>query len=429
MMAGRMQNLTGKSLKHSIKPDHPYGMQFNNGQKNLFSRRPLRPIRAALKPETGILRFLMPEVMKALLCLWLFLPLISCSTITPVETQVQQSRENGFKTELPKKVQAFATPEKIASVTPREQFQYSLGPGDLVSILVWKRPELSQENIMVSPDGLIAIPRIGSLNVLDKTPVEVQGLITTKLEVLYIKPEVTVRVHEFHNNKAFVLGRVSKPGVVNFPGKGSLLEALALAGGIPDQNKDTSLTKCAIIRGNDIIIWIDLQDLLRNGNMALNAPVKNNDIIYIPEASDEMVYVLGEVITPGAIQLKGGMTVMKAIMLAGGMNKYANPEKVFVIRQQNDKGDVVRVDLRDLLEHGDFGKNFSLMPNDIVYISPSGMAKFNYALEKVLPSLQMLNFGLTGMESLGVMQELRKKIWGQSGFINSSSTTTTNSGN
>jgi polysaccharide export outer membrane protein len=400
-------------------------MLFNNVQAGLFSMRLFRPLPAALKHMTETGCYGISQAIKALLCILFFLPLISCTTLQPIETPAPLSSENGFKAELPKKVQAFATPEKIDSATPRGQFLYSLGPGDLVSIQVWKRPELSQDNLMVSPDGLITIPRIGSLNVLDKTPIEVQGLITSKLEALYIKPEVTVRVQEFHNNKAFVLGRVSKPGVVNFPGRGTLLEALALAGGIPDQNKDTSLTKCAIIRGNDIIIWIDLQDLLRNGNMALNAPVRNNDIIYIPEASDEMVYVLGEVITPGAIQLKAGMTVLKAIMLAGGMNRYANPEKVFVIRQQSVKGDVVRIDLRTLLEHADFGQNFSLMPNDIVYISPSGMAKFNYALEKVLPSLQMLNLGVTTMESFGVMQELRQKIWGQSGFVNSSSTTTT----
>jgi len=403
-------------------------MLFNHVQESLFPFRLFRTLPATIKYGAGTGRPLMHGAMNALLFLSLCLLLNSCTTLQPVETGTRPSGENGFKAELPKKVQAFATPEKIESATPHGQFQYTLGPGDLVSIQVWKRPELSQENIMVSPDGLITMPRVGSLHVLDKTPIEVQSLITSKLEVLYIKPEVTVRVQEFHNNKAFVLGRVSKPGVVNFPGKGSLLEALALAGGIPDQSKETSLTKCAIIRGNDIIIWIDLQDLLRNGNMALNAPVRNNDVIYIPEASDEMVYVLGEVITPGAIQLKSGMTVMKAVMLAGGMNKFANPEKVFVIRQKNDKGDVVRVDLKNLLEHADFGQNFSLMPNDIVYISPSGMAKFNYALEKVLPSLQMLNLGVTTMESFGVMQELRKKIWGQSGFVNGSSTTTTTTG-
>ena len=368
----------------------------------------------------------------ALLCSLLLLLLSACSSISPKETIVSEKGETNFKTELPKKVQEFASPDRIKALDTQDAFQYRLGPGDMISIQVWRRPELSQEGILVSPDGFLTVPRIGNVQVLGLTVAQVKALVTSKLEFFYIEPEVTIRVQEFHNNKAFVLGRVSKPGVVNFPGKGTLLEALALAGGIPDQNKDTSLTKCAIIRGNDLIIWIDLQDLLRNGNMALNAPVRNNDVIYIPESSDELVYVLGEVQTPGAIQIRGGMTVLKAVMLAGGINKNADPEKVFVIRQQTLKGDVIRVSLKELLENGDFTKNFSLMPNDIIYVSPGGMTKFNYAIEKIMPSLQMLNLGFTDLESLGVMERLRSKIWGQSGFINSSSsgtstTTTTTS--
>jgi len=353
----------------------------------------------------------------ALICLLL----AACSSISPIETTVSKKGQSDFQTEMPAKAQEFATSDRIKSLDTGEPFEYRFGPGDRITIQVWRRPELTQDGIVVSPDGIITVPRIGTLYVLGKSVNEVQSLITRKLETFYIKPEVTVRVLEFQNNKAFVLGRVSKPGVINFPGKGSLLEALALAGGIPNQNRVSSLTKCAIIRGNDTIIWIDLQDLLRNGNMALNAPVRNNDVIYIPEAADELVYVLGEVVTPGAIQIKSGMSVLKAVMLAGGMNSKADPEKVFVIRQQSLKGEVIRVNLKNLLESGDFTQNFSLMPNDIVYISPGGMAKFNYALEKILPSLQMLNTGFSDLESLGIMEKLRSKIWGQSGFINSSS--------
>jgi polysaccharide export outer membrane protein len=356
---------------------------------------------------------------------WLLLLFLSaCSSISPSETTVSKNGESNFKTDLPKKVQEFATPDRVKALDTKEVFEYRLGPGDMISIQVWRRPELSQEGVLVSPDGFLTVPRVGNIQVLGKSVSEVKELVTSKLEFFYIKPEVTIRVQEFHNNKAFVLGRVSKPGVINFPGRGSLLEALALAGGIPDQNKETSLTKCAIIRGNDTIIWIDLQDMLRNGNMALNAPIRNNDIIYIPESSDEMVYVLGEVFTPGAIQIRGGMTVLKAVMLAGGLNKNANPEKVFVIRQQTLKGDVMRVDMKKLLETGDFTQNFSLMANDIVYVSPGGMTKFNYAIEKIMPSLQMLNLGFSDLESLGIMERLRSKIWGQSGFINSSSSGT-----
>jgi polysaccharide export outer membrane protein len=354
-----------------------------------------------------------------------FVLLTSCSSISPKSSQLPTTPEKEFKVDLPKKIQEFATPAKIEALSPHEIYQYRLGPGDFINVQVWHRPELSQDHLVVSPDGFIAIPRVGSINVMNSTPDEVQRMITSKLEALYIKPEVTVRVNEFHNNKAFILGRVSKPGVVNFPGKGTLLEALALAGGLPDQGKEASLTKCAIIRGNDTVIWIDLQDLLKNGNMALNSPIKNNDVIYIPEASDDIIYVMGEVVTPGVLQLKNGMNVLKAIMLAGGVSKMANPQKVFIIRQNNLKGDIIQVDFKNLLEHGDFSQNFTLLPNDIVFISPSGMAKFNYALEKLLPSLQVLNIGVSTAESFGFMQKLRQQLWGQTGFVNSSSSTTT----
>ncbi|MBM3423281.1 MAG: polysaccharide biosynthesis/export family protein [Chlorobi bacterium] len=373
------------------------------------------------KPGSGNPSSRLAHTLVSLHAMLILLLLASCSSISPREiTLPVQQPEKAFKADIPKKMQEFATPSAVRELTPSEQFRYRLGPGDVINIQVWRRPELSQENIIVSPDGNIAVPRIGLMNVLYRTPAEIQQMVTSKLEVLYIKPEVTIRVQEFHNNKAFVLGRVTKPGVINFPGRGTLLEALALAGGLPYHGKETFLTKCAIIRGNDTVIWIDLQDLLKNGNMALNASIMNNDVIFIPEAEDEMVYVMGEVITPGAIQLKSNMNVLKAIMLAGGMNKRANPEKIFIIRQQDLKGNVISVNLKHLLEKGDFAKNYTLMPEDIIFVSPGGMAKFNYTLEKLVPALQVLNLGIDNFESFGLMQELRKKLWGQEGFVNSS---------
>ena len=356
----------------------------------------------------------------ALWCAVIPLLLAACSGLSPKATRVPSPPERGFISNQPKKEQIFASPEQIEKITPRENFEYRIGPGDLVNIKVWRRPELSEENIIVSPDGNIVVPRIGNINVLNRTQEEVQKLITVKLESLYIAPEVTVWLKEYHNNKAFVLGRVGKPGIINFPGKGTLLEGLALAGGVTEQGK---LTRCAIIRGKESVIWIDLQDLLKNGNMALNAPIVNNDVIYIPELTDELVYVMGEVVNPGAFQLKDGMSILKAIMLAGGMNKNANAEKVFIIRQQNNKGDVIKVDFKKLVERGDFSQNFALLPDDIVFISSTGMAKFNYTLDKLTPALQIFSLGTTDAETFGIMQKLRQNLWNQSGFINSTTTT------
>ena len=170
------------------------------------------------------------------------------------------------------------------------------------------------------------MPQVGILNVNGMTIAEATSEIRAILSRGYENPEVSLLVREYHNNKAFVLGRVSEPGVVNFPGDGTLLEALALAGGLPHIGKDTFLTKCAIIRDNDTVIWIDLRDLLDHGNMALNAKILNNDVIFIPEAEDEMVLVLGEVRQAGPVMLKRGLNIIDALMRSGGYTEEADLE-------------------------------------------------------------------------------------------------------
>lgn len=326
--------------------------------------------------------------------------LASCGGISPKPTRMPVPAPPGrdFTMKLPDKSPVFATKEEMEQARAEETpYQYRLGPGDVIGLNVWRRPELSEEKLIVSPDGFIAAPRIGMVNVEGKTPEEVKDAVTKALEVLYIKPEVTVQVHDFLNNKAYVLGNVNSPGLVRFTGRGTLLEGLALAGGVP---KDDRMARCSIIRGNSQVIWIDLQDLLVNGNMSLNAPIRNDDIIYVPERAQEMIYVMGEVKAPGAIRLYDGMSVLKAVMMAGGMMRSANTEKVFVIRQQDTKGTVVEINLKNLVEKADFSRNYTLMPNDIVYVSPSGMAKFNYTLEDIMPALQIINLGTSAVKSV-----------------------------
>ncbi|WP_242664235.1 SLBB domain-containing protein [Chlorobium sp. N1] len=336
----------------------------------------------------------------AVMGLSLLFLLASCGGISPkpTRTPVPNAPGRDFSMKLPAKTPTFTKKEELMKAEEESgPFEYRLGPGDIIGLKVWRRPELSEERLIVSPDGFIAAPRVGMISVVGKTPEEIKSAITKKLEILYINPEVTIQVHEFLNNKAYVLGNVNSPGMVRFTGRGSLLEGLSLAGGVP---KDDRMTRCSIIRGSSQVIWIDLQDLLNNGNMSLNAPIRNNDIIYVPERANEMVYVMGEVKSPGAIQLHSGMSVLKAVMMAGGMSRKANGEKVFIIRQQEVNGSVVEVNLENLIEQADFSKNYTLMADDIVYVSPSGMAKFNYSIEDIMPALQIINLGTSAVNSV-----------------------------
>jgi polysaccharide export outer membrane protein len=348
----------------------------------------------------------MNKKLVSLLLILLFL-CAACTGLTPEPTPEPDADHPlptaPFVTEPIKKIHPFASGELIKRLSESKPKSYLMGPGDVLSIKVWRRPELNNELIVVSPDGTISLPRIGIITVKGRTVQDVTDEITRKFSRLYKRPEVNITLSEFHNNKAFVLGRVVKPGVVNFPGDGTLLEALALAGGLPYHGKETFLTKCAIIRGNDMVIWIDLTELLKNGNMALNAAIYNNDVIFIPASEEALVYVMGEVIKPGAIPLRQGVSLVQAIMMAGGFTKHAKLTDVYLIRPGQPQGVVRQIDLGNMLNHAQLAQNFTLQDEDIIYISPKTLHRFNYIMEELLPAFQVLFLTTNAFKEYGVI--------------------------
>ncbi|WP_051261361.1 SLBB domain-containing protein [Desulfovibrio inopinatus] len=341
---------------------------------------------------------------------------------TPIDTNGGQTSSKGFTLEPVRDQERYADPATVEAFSNEVPDEYQLGPGDVLDFSVWNRPELSRKEIVISPDGQITLPRIGILDIEGKSMVEATELIKSKLGKLYERPEVALSIVRYNNNKAFVLGRVSNPGVVHFPGRGTLLEALALAGGLPVIRQEAFLTKCSIIRGRDTIIWIDLRSLLNDGNVALNARLKNNDVVFIPESDDELVYVMGEVETPGALKLKTRLTLLDAIMMSGGPTDTASLERVYLIRFDGKKGTVLEIDLKDMIETGQMTKNYMLQDNDVVYVDKTGMARFNYALEQIMPTLQILQMGTSIVDmTTSIRDKLKNDLSTGSdlGFINS----------
>lgn len=325
---------------------------------------------------------------------------------------------NVFTPEVSTAAKAFASPDRVEEFSKPGDVGYRLGPGDMFAFLVRGRPDISREEIIVSPDGEVALPRVGILNVGGQTLAQVTATLNERLQRFYDEPEVTLVMKSFSNNKVFVLGRVANPGAVHFTGRGTLLEALSLSGGLPVDTVRSFLTRCMIIRGKDMVIWIDLRDLLENGNMALNASLQNNDIIFIPQSEDQMAYVMGMVRMPGVMLLRSSMTVLDAIMQSGGLSRDANPDEVYLVRQHEGQGMVERIDFAAMVEKGDLRKNYVLKDGDILYVDEQGASKFNYYLSRLLPSMDVVDFSIRTAESFGVMAELRKKLWGQEGFVN-----------
>jgi polysaccharide export outer membrane protein len=277
----------------------------------------------------------------------------------------------------------------------------------------------------VAPDGNVALPRVGILNVNGLTQKQITDKVVTALKVYYERPEVTLVMKEYNNNRVFVLGRVTKPGEVHLQDQGTLLEALSLCGGMPDSVNKTYLSRCSIIRGKNLIMWIDLKALLQNGNMSLNARLQNGDVIFIPISEDSNAFVLGEVKTPGIVPLRTDQNLLNAIMTVGGPTKAANLKDVFLIRQSAGRGVVERINLQELIGKGNATKNYVLRDGDIVYVPESGFSKFNYFTSELQPFFTILGVmtsSISGFSSLSTL------YYGTAGSSGSSSSSSSSSG-
>jgi polysaccharide export outer membrane protein len=116
---------------------------------------------------------------------------------------------------------------------PSLNTEYRLGPGDKLRIEVYKDAQLSQ-SLQVRPDGKITLPLLGDIEATGRTPIEMRDSITKSLKEYVTNPTVTVIVVEATTPLAYVMGEVNHPGAVNIQGSLTIIQALALAGGLKD---------------------------------------------------------------------------------------------------------------------------------------------------------------------------------------------------
>lgn len=302
----------------------------------------------------------------------------------------------------PRKTEAFTVAEKRDKVTYMDknalaEFEaeaepvYRIGEGDHLSLQVWNRPELSGKHVL-GPDGQISVPLIGTQKLLAMTREEAAGNIKVKLNEYYTNPIVVLGVEQYQANRVTVLGRVLTPGILQFDKPPVLLDVLARAGSMPVLDKQATLTRAAIFRGREKIIWVDLKSLLNRGDLAYNIRLKPNDLVYIPDSSDTTVYVMGAVAKPGAYRLTPNMSYLDALAQAGGPNEDAETKEISLYRPGRDA--VQKVPFAAVLTDGP-RVNYALEEGDIIYVPKRGLAEVGYVLRQLLPGLSFMTFGAT----------------------------------
>ncbi|MBI3802499.1 MAG: polysaccharide biosynthesis/export family protein [Nitrospirae bacterium] len=122
-----------------------------------------------------------------------------------------------------------------AKVEPGKQRfeEYTLGPGDVIQIVVWKNEHLSK-TLPIRPDGKISMPLVDDIQAAGMTPSQLKETIAKGLRHYIDNPIVTVIVSEINNYKVSVLGEVKKPGVYLLKGRTTILEAISMAEGFTE---------------------------------------------------------------------------------------------------------------------------------------------------------------------------------------------------
>lgn len=294
------------------------------------------------------------------------------------------------------------TPLEGASLTPRdlavleaEAQDYRIGAGDVLEIYASDTPEIGRKYV-VGPDGQITLPGIGVMRADGMTRTELGKRVEEMLRPLYRAPSVSILVESYNNNRVSVLGEVRKPGQFNFGDRPTIMSALARAEGLTDA---ADLRGCKIIRGRGTLIEVNLYELLKRGNKALNIPLLPEDTVFVKRDEEHTFYVLGEVARPGVFSQGGGMDVVRAIALAGDATEKGSLSGVKIVRRSAGKAEVITVNVKSVLKGKGSGLGTQVLSGDIVYVPRNGAAKFNYLLEMITPSLNTVLLGAT-VESL-----------------------------
>jgi len=186
--------------------------------------------------------------------------------------------------------QAAQAPQNAPSPSPSDDdLAYKIGPGDILKVFVWKEPELSGE-LQVRFDGKVTVPLLGDVEASSRTPEQLAGEVAKAFRKFLAAPQVTVGVANSNNARFFVLGQVARPGDFPLKGRTTVLQGLALAGGLREFAKTDSIVIVRQDKGfflpkgrpSETFITVNYKKLEGARDVGENVVLRPGDTILVP---------------------------------------------------------------------------------------------------------------------------------------------------
>lgn len=182
--------------------------------------------------------------------------------------------------------ESFGPEAETLTVEAPEDYSYIIGPGDNLSIFVWRNPELSR-GVPVRPDGKISVPLVEDLKASGRTATELAREIEKVLAQYVKEPLVTVIVQGFsgvYSEQIRVVGEAAQPRALSYQTDMTILDVMIQVGGLTEFADGNEARLIRRTGSGQLQARVRLEDLLREGDITANVPVAPGDIVIIPEA-------------------------------------------------------------------------------------------------------------------------------------------------
>lgn len=282
-----------------------------------------------------------------------------------------------------------------------EGYQYYVGPGDVLNIIVYDHPELTipaggdrsaeESGNVVHADGTIYYPYIGNVQVEGKTVNEIRSILASRLATYIADPQVEVSVAAFRSKKIYVSGAVNSPGtqpITNVPL--TVIDALSQAGGATENANWHHVT----LSRSGAEKRLSLYQMLKQGDLTQNQLLRDGDVLHVSTSENQNIAVLGQVRNAGNIQTGiEPLSLTEALSRAGGVvESRAEPSGIFVIRGKpagsEKMATVYQLDISNAVALN-MGSYFPLEPQDVVYVTSAPLARWNNVISLLLPSISL----------------------------------------
>jgi len=300
-----------------------------------------------------------------------------------------------------------------------KQAAYTIDNGDVLSIVVWDHPELTNAatvatgmpggtgadtsnsvtaappaGFMVDHDGMIQFPYAGPIKVSGLTADQARNLLTTKLSRYLKQPKLTLRVQSYRSKRVYVDGEVKNPGlqaINDIPM--TLVEALNRAGGVLPSGDQSQI----VVNRSGTNYHINLPQLVQRGINPGSIMLAHGDVVRVRSRDESKVFISGEVIAPRALPMHNGrLTLNEALGESGGINPTTgDSSQIYVVRKTETDQIIYQLDGRQSGALA-MAEGFELQPKDLVYVAATPLANWNRAISLIFPGALSSAVGAAG---------------------------------